>query len=130
MPTITIKQLGERVDLQIRQGSTLGPVQCRLSDAATTLPIDLTGCTIRGSVRKTLSSGEVAAQMVVGMASPETGAFSFHIPANVTAGLPVGPAITDPASAYVWDMEMEDGDGVVTPLYYGTILLYPEVTKA
>lgn len=127
---ITIQQIGERVDLQVRQGSTLGPIQSQLTDKATSLPIDLTNKTVRGMVRRAYSDKTPAAVMVVSMPTPTSGAFSFHIEAEDTAKMEVGATSKDPGSIYVWDMEMEDAaTGFVTPLYFGVFTLYPEVTK-
>ena len=46
------------------------------------------------------------------------------------AGIQAGETIKDPASLYVWDMELEDASGRVVPLYYGDCKVFLEVTRA
>jgi len=122
----TIQQLGDRVDLEVRQGSTLGPVRCILTDdSLTPVPIDLTGYTITGMVRRNYGDPLPAAVMEVTFIGALTdGIFEFTIPALITVAMPS----EHPFASYLWDMEMTHTSGLVIPLYYGQLRLYPEVT--
>lgn len=56
----TLGYIGEKLDLLVKQGSTLGPFKVTLLNADQT-PVNLTGCTIRGHVRKKALSSESSA---------------------------------------------------------------------
>lgn len=127
---LSIEQVGERLDLTIRQGSTLGPIRHALADQDDA-PIDLTGCIVRGQVRKTALATEVIADFVVAMApDPTEGWYMFGLPADVTEGIVAGLSANAPESTYAWDSELVLADGVtVIPLYYGAFRLPAEVTR-
>lgn len=126
---LSVTQVGEKLDLTIRQGSTLGPIRHTLKDAAGA-PIDLTGYTVRASVRKTPKATEVAAVFVITMAPTlADGWYEFSIPDEVTGGLTVGELLSSPESAYAWDSELETPDGRVIPLFFGVFRVQPEVTR-
>ncbi len=130
MPTM-IGTKGAELDLLIRQGATFGPVTCHLTNPDTS-PVNLAGCTIRAQIRKsatsTLTPGATGVCTVTGAA---TGDFTYTFSATVTGAL-VADAESELATAsqYVWDMELEDASGRVTPLTYGRVYVYREVTKA
>ncbi len=50
------------------------------------------------------------------------------LPPHTTAPKSVDDETVE-ASQYVYDIEMESGAGVVTPLLYGTVSVYREVTR-
>lgn len=126
---MTIEQVGERLDLTVRQGSTLGPFLHELTYNDGT-PFDLTGCIVRGQVRKTALSTEVIANFVITMAPDLTeGWYTFEIPATVTETIVAGASANAPESSYVWDSEMQLPGGRVVPLYYGAFRLPAEVTR-
>lgn len=121
--------LGERLDLLVRQGATLGPFVVELSNPDLS-PVNLTGCTIRGQVRKNATDiGTPVAQFNVVMVDVLNGKFSFEIPNTVTETIPAGEFQKDAASQYKWDMELEDSQGRVLPLYYGNFENFREVTR-
>lgn len=124
----TLGYIGERLDLLIRQGATFGPFDVTLANPDKT-PLDLTGATLRAHVRKKALDINVVITLQVELTEPALGKFKFGLTDEFTAGITAGESIKDPASVYVWDMEMEDSLGRVTPLYYGEVKVFREVTR-
>ena len=125
----TIGSKGAELDLLIRQGATLGPYPARLVNPDTS-PMDLTGCTLRAQVRKTYSTDlQTGASAVFTIVNALDGRFTWKIPATSTRELAAGPTELHKDSLYVWDMEIEDSQGDVTPLLYGVVKVFREVTK-
>lgn len=132
MPSIS--RVGEELNLDVRQGSTLGPIVALMRNPAdlthpSPWPVDLTGCTVRGQVRRKASDALPAATFVCQVTDPTDGKYQFTLPASATAGMECGDRLEDSKSKYVWDLEMEHPDGTVTPLYYGVLRLQREVTR-
>ncbi len=127
--TAQIGYIGERLDLLIRQGATLGPFICTLTNPDAT-PVNLTGATIRGQIRKQPSDTAVVANLSVMVMDAAGGQYSFALDAATTAGIVAGADITKPESVYAWDMELQDSLGRVIPLYWGTVRVHREVTRA
>ena len=120
---------GVRLDLLVRQGATLGPHNCVLTNPNGT-PVDLTGCTIQGQVRKDpLSTGTPDATFVIEYTDRIAGKFSFTIPHAVTAALAAGEYQDSQESLYQWDMELVDSQSRIIPLWYGDFLNFREVTR-
>lgn len=126
----TISQVGDRLDLVVRQGSTLGPLTFTMHNPDDT-PVDLTGCTISASVRKTANAyGAPAATPVMTIdADPTLGKFVMTIDDEITAAIPAGEFVSSPESEYYWDAEMQDSAGRVLPLYYGVFRVQPEASR-
>lgn len=93
-------------------------------------PVDLTGCLIRGMIRKTPSSAAVLLNITVTSAYDATGAYSFGLTDEQTATLTAGTDINRPESLYVWDLEMLDSTGQIIPLYWGDVHVHRRVTYA
>ena len=125
----TLGYIGEKLDLLVKQGSTLGPFKVSLINPDQTA-VDLTGATLRGHIRKKALSTVLVATLVVTVTEAANGKFEFGLPDEITAGIQAGETIKDPASLYVWDMELEDASGRVVPLYYGDCKVFREVTRA
>ena len=125
----TLGYIGEKLDLLIRQGATLGPFNVTLTNPNGT-PYDLTGVTIRGQIRKTPSDPVVTADLDVSVIDSLLGKFEFGISSVLTAQIPTGESLKDTPSGQVWDMELVDTLGRVTPLYYGDVKVFREVTRA
>lgn len=122
---------GAQLDLLIRQGATFGAITTTVKNSITKQPIELTGYTIRGQIRKTAAStlqeGAAASYEIL---SAEQGIFAFWFTAEATAALQADSVSEEaPASQYVWDMEMESSDGAVQALMYGDVKVFREVTK-
>lgn len=121
--------IGERLDIIVRQGTNLGPYIVTLTDK-NGAPIDLTGCTIQGQVRKNaLDQGNPVATFEVTYNDRLAGQFSFGMAHATTASIPAGEYPKDEASQYKWDMELQDSQGRIIPLYYGTFENFREVTR-
>lgn len=127
--TAQLGYIGERLDLLIRQGATLGPFICTLSNPDAS-PVNLTGATIRGQIRKKAADTAVVATLSVIIMNPTGGQYSFALDAATTAGIVAGADITKPESVYLWDMELQDSLGRVIPLYWGDVRVHREVTRA
>lgn len=129
MTTPSIGTKGAALDIIIRQGATFGP-QTLTVKGSDGLPINVTGYTFRGQVRKTADAATAAASLTFTLTDPTNGVVVFVISATATAAITCDPdSETEAASQYVWDCEMEDGSGVVTPLLYGIASVFREVTK-
>lgn len=126
MPTIGIK--GEELDLLIRQGATFGPFTVRLRNPDGT-PVNLNDCTIRGQVRKTFDAVAVAASFDTEITNPEMGEFRFSISPFATQQIMAGESESAASSLYVYDLELVDAEGGVTPLTYGNARVFREVTR-
>lgn len=124
-----IGSIGERLDIILRQGSTLGPFLVTLTDKLGS-PIDLTGGTIQGQVRKNaLDVGAPVAVFSIEYVDRVLGKFKFGIPRDVTVSIPAGEYQKDDASQYKWDMELLDSTNRIIPLYYGNFENFREVTR-
>lgn len=126
MPTVGNR--GKRMDLIVKQGSTLAPHLVRLLGKNTGLPQSITGAVIRGSIRRSISATEVF-PLVCTVVDGESGYFSFSMAATVTATIPYLGPYYDPANQYVWDLEMQLPSGFVMPVFYGNVKLFGEVTR-
>ena len=125
-----IGSIGERLDIILRQGSTLGPFIVTLTNPNGT-PFDLTGATISGQVRKNATdTGNPIATFDIVYINRVAGQFSFGMTKSVTALIPAGEYQKDDASQYKWDMELVDSLTRCIPLYYGNFENFREVTRA
>ncbi len=140
----TIGSIGERLDLLIRQGANFGPVRFTMTSPDGSLfpastdtpvpesafvPVDLTGCTIRGQIRKKPGDTDVAAALSVTVTDAPAGRYELSLSAATTAGLTAGANARAPESTYVWDLELVDSGGAVIPLYWGSVQVHREVTR-
>lgn len=127
--TPTLQNIGERLDLRIRQGATFGPFRVEMKNPDNS-PVDLTGKTIRGQIRRSGLSGVLIVAFTVTMLNAVGGIFEFGLTDEQTATLfQPGENFLDSDSAYTWDMEIESANGQVTALYYGTVRSLREVTR-
>lgn len=124
-----IGSIGNRLDLLIRQGGTFGPVTDTLANPDGS-PVDLTGATIRGQIRKQPSDTAIVASFDVVITNALGGEYTFGLPASTTAGITAGADVTKPDSIYAWDIELQDTLGRVIPLHWGTVRVHREVTRA
>lgn len=124
-----IGSIGNRLDLLIRQGATFGPVTDTLSNPDET-PVDLTGATIRGQIRKQPADTAIVASFDVVVTDAAGGKYTFGLSASTTAAIAAGADVTKPESVYAWDIELQDTLGRVIPLHWGTVRVHREVTRA
>lgn len=125
MPTVGSR--GEKLDLLVRQGTTLGPIRCQMKSPSG-VPVDLSGCVIRASMKKAYGATNKF-DFGVEIPSPQEGRFSFGMTPGVSSTIPCGASPSDQASQYVWDMEVEYPDGTTKPIFYGSVKVAPEATK-
>lgn len=124
----TLGDIGEKIDLKIRQGADFGPITETLVNPDGT-PVDLTGCTLRGQIRRAGLSAEVVAEITFEISLATDGLIRWGMTNAVTGGIPAGESMRDPASRYVWDRELVDASGRVIPLSYGDVVVQREVTR-
>lgn len=124
----TLGYIGEKLDLLIRQGATLGPFNVTLTNPNNT-PVNLTNAVLRAHLRKKALDVVKVAQFDVTITDAVAGKFQFGLTDDATAVITAGETLKDVASVYVWDMELEDALGRVTPLYYGDCKVFREVTR-
>jgi hypothetical protein len=108
-------------DLRIKQGETWRRTFPVYNAAGG--PLDLTGCTVRGQVRATKTSGSVLHTWVTGL---ENIALA---PGQVTLYVPAAVSSAWTWTAGRWDLELTDTAGDVTRLVEGVVLVDPEVTR-
>lgn len=125
-----LSTLGERMDLELAQGASLLPVRHLLIDPETNLPVDLTGCNVRGQIRHKALADTVLAAFGTRIApTPADGWYEFWLTDEQTAALPCGPKLADAESAHEYDIEMEDAAGHVIKMFYGTARVQAEATR-
>lgn len=129
MTNPAIGNVGFRQDLNVRQGATLGPIRVTATDRTTGLPLNLTGSTIRGQIRKTPAAPTFVAAFAITVTDPVAGVFEIDLSEQTTAAIPAGADMTRPESCYVYDIEMVDSLGRVIPLMWGDVRVLREVTR-
>lgn len=117
---------GDKLDLLIRQGATLGPFPVTISDS-NGVAKDLTGTSVRATIRKDYGS-VVAYPVTVALTEVLEGRFVMSIPAAQTAAIPYLGDLFDPDNQYVWDLEIEYANGFVEPIFWGIVQIAPEAT--
>jgi len=125
----TLGNIGEKLDLLIKQGSTFGPFTAQLLNPDLT-PVNLTGCQFRAQIRKTGLSPTIVATIPFTIITPLSGIYQFGLASDVAETIPAGETIKDPVSKYTWDAELVDSLGRVLPIYYGDCKVFREVTRA
>ena len=102
------------------------------------VPMNLAGYRARMQVRETFAAKAKVFDLTTenGMITLDAvnGLVSLHLPADVSAEVPILPAKTawidgKQAQQLVFDIEMIAPDGGVTRLIQGAVLFVPEVTK-
>lgn len=125
-----ISTLGEKLTLELAQGASLLAVRHNLTDPDTLLPVDLTGCTVRGQIRHAALDTAVLVSFRTRIAPvPTEGWYEFWLTEADTVSLPCGAKISDAASQHQFDIELVDAAGNVLKTFYGPVLVQPEVTR-
>lgn len=119
---------GKRLDIIARQGADVGPFVVTLFNPDLS-PVNLTGCTIQGQVRKNALDSVKTADFTITILDASIGKFSFSILSSVSKDIPAGEFQRSPESLYYWDMELLDSTNKTTPLYYGEYLNFREVSR-
>lgn len=128
MATQSIGSFGSKLNLNIRQGATFSATVTALNPDET--PVNLTGATVRGQIRRKALDVTVVATFTVTITDAVNGEFEFGLTDETTAAITAGEQPTEEDSLYVWDMELEDTLGRVTALFYGGVTVLREVTRA
>ena len=127
MATPVIGTIGDKVDLLIRQGATFGPYTVEL--ATSSGPIDLTGCLIKGSIRKQPSDVSPVTTIDINVVEPLLGKFTYGLTADKTTAIPAGATLKDPEGKYFWDLEITWVGGSIKALFYGDVTVFREITR-
>jgi hypothetical protein len=118
-------------EMVIEQGATLER-NLTIKDSAG-VPIDITGWTFRGQIRKTYSDATVQGEFDYEVKDQitDTGKVRIFIDADDTSDIPVNPAINMNVqpTLYVYDIEAETPTGFVYRVLSGVAKVIPEVTK-
>lgn len=112
-----IGNIGNKLDLQFRQGTTFGPYQLTLKNQDAT-PVDLTGCSIAGTVSKTHSVFPLTVDILFVVTDAVNGVVAMSITKENTALLKGNP---DSNPEYVYDTTLTFSDGTAEPLFYGEV---------
>jgi len=115
--------LGNRYDLEIKQGATLS-LTATWKDSAGTA-VNLTGYTARLQVRATYDSSSTILSLTSAAGITLGGAAGTIA---ITASAATTAALTAPFSG-VYDLELVSGGGEVTRLLEGTATVSPEVSR-
>lgn len=127
LPKISTR--GEVQDFDLKQGATLR-VEHTLKNTDGSA-FDLTGCQVRGQVRKSALSEPVVQQINTQVQSPESGGvYEFWLTDEQTQAIPCGEKPTETASQYVYDIEVEQPNGDVRCVLEGKIFVIAGVTRA
>jgi len=118
---LKLGSIGERIDIDLRAGSTLGPFDVALADE-TGAAINLTGCTFDGAVSKRDAGATSDVALTVAIVSAPAGTLRFSL-ASASTGAFDG-ASSDFFSAradYAWALFWTDSAGTRQPLFYGAV---------
>lgn len=120
---------GGALNLLVVQGKDFSRI-FTVRDRATSTPIDITGQTFAGKVRKTSDAATVAATFTCTVVSGPAGTMRAKLDKTSTAAMTCDPDDADAdASTYVYDIERTDTSGDTHPFVYGNINVWREVTK-
>lgn len=129
MPLPKITTLGERLDLELHQGASLLPVRHTLLNPGGT-PLNLTGYVVRGQIRRKALDIAIVATFTTRVAPvPTDGWYEFTLTDEQTQGITCGDKLTDAASLYEWDIEVEDPLGDVRCTFYGAVRVKAGTTR-
>jgi hypothetical protein len=106
-------------ELTIDQGSTFDAALSLVGDDG--VAIDLSGCTVRGQIRKAYTSANAAANIVCTITDAVGGNVDIGLSAATTANIKFG--------RYVYDIEYVDTFGTITRIVEGIVTVTPEVTR-
>lgn len=109
-----------KYNILIQQGSDYIQ-KITVKESVSQLPVDITGCTIRGQVRVNVEDTTPAASFVTALTDPANGEFQISLTNAVTTAL-------DFETGY-YDVEIVYPSGVVDRLLQGKAVLSKEVTR-
>jgi hypothetical protein len=134
--TYVLSNLGEELELRIKQGATWdgGEFELLYEDeyGNAGLPVDLTGAVVTMQFRrKGLDTGAPPAEATCTVIAPATaGKFRPTLTATQTASIPAGELLTSKESAYTFDVFVTwAATSVKWELYHGNAFVFRRVTK-
>jgi len=110
--------LAEFLELEIETGATFY-AEITVNDG-NHYPIDLSDYTVRSQLRKSYYS-KTAIDFEINVSDPPNGIVEMGLTADVTSNIRAG--------RYVYDVEIEDSEGVVTRIFEGIATVLPNVTR-
>ena len=110
--------MATKANLVIDQGTDYSTVVNVTDDDGT--PIDLTGYTGRGQIRKHYTSSN-SVSFAVSISSPANGQVTIALTATQTSAIASG--------RYVYDVEVKSSANVVSRIVEGIVTITPEVTR-
>lgn len=113
-----------RYDITIYQGATWRRI-FTIKNKTTNLPIDITGCSIRAQIRKKADATPIIIDMntpdEITLTDPSNGQFRIYISDDITSAFPDGD--------FQWDLFIEWTNGDVDKIWYGDVVLDPNITE-
>lgn len=130
MANEVVSAAGRELDLEVRQGVTLGPIPHALVlDDENETPYDLTGYTFSGVVRSYADpTFSVAFDFDISRASE--GVYTFGLTDEKTKTLSAGENMFSRRSKHFWQTQMQDAQGRIFPLFYGELRVSPALAPA
>ena len=110
--------MADFVEIQIEAGATFS-TEVTVNDA-NGYSKDLSEYTVRSQLRKSYYS-TTAIDFDINVSDPLNGIIEMGISANTTSNIRAG--------RYVYDVEIEDSEGVVTRIFEGIATVLPNVTR-
>jgi len=118
----------ERRDIRMHQGSTWRRPIALVDYLG--VAVDLTGCTLRGNVRKNaLDAGTPLITIACTITDAASGYAELLVTNTVLAAITTGERLKDTASRHWYDVELEWSDGYVQRIVEGRDDIFREVTK-
>lgn len=115
--------LGARLDLVMRQGATFGPLRVHLKQPGGSV-VDLTGATLRASVRRRPADPPLEPISITVQAPPSRGFFSLGLTKEQTERLGNLDQRRYDILKLHWDLELEDANGFVRPMFWGEVQVH------
>lgn len=118
-----------KYNMEISQGSDF-KLSLSIKDSNQN-PVDLTGHTFRGQIRKTASDAVTQATFTFTITDAVNGAVDVELPAADSSAIALGKSknAARTITTMTYDIESEDASGNVTRWLEGLVKFSPEVTK-
>ena len=118
---------GAQLDLLIKQGSTFS-FKATISDKNNSA-MNLTGASFSGMIRKSWNSVPIIVSVSTIITNATAGMVEISLSSSQTGAMAAGEDERDENSQYVWDYELLDSTGKITPIFYGNVSVFREITK-
>ena len=114
-------------DLLVEQGATFS-LPFRLMNQASATPVDLTGYTGKGYIKKRITDESPVAEFIITIVDALEGKGLIYLSAEMSALLAAGIDRKAPLSQYVYDVKLISPSNTLR-LFEGKLQVSPEVTK-